>query len=130
MKNNESKEWFKTTFEKSKKEVKKFTRISKLRIEIAGLKKKVDDKYTSLGKKAFQLIKNGEIEHKFLNDEYNVIFELEKKIFDLENEIEELKKLKDDAEDGSYFGENYIKTDYSDESRGYNGEKQQKESNE
>lgn len=130
MKNNDNREWIKNTLEKSKKGVKKFTRISKLRIEIAGLKKKVDDKYTSLGKKAFQLIKNGEIEHKFLNDEYNAIFEFEKKIFDLENEIEELKKLKDDVEDDSYSGENYIKTDYSAESRSYNEEKQRKESNE
>jgi|Wag4MinimDraft_11_1082651.scaffolds.fasta_scaffold00895_6 hypothetical protein len=132
MKNYDNKEWFKSTFEKSKKEVKKFTRTGKLRIEIASLKKKADDRYTSLGKRTYQLIKDGEIGHKFLDDEYNDILDLEKKISDLENEIEELKKLRED--DDYAVENNYIKTDYTVEpnSSGMddNETKKQKESNE
>ena len=36
-----------------------FTRIGKLKMEIVGLKRKVDAKFTSLGKRVFQLVEQG-----------------------------------------------------------------------
>jgi len=108
----ENKEWFKNTFEKSKEGVVKFTRISRLRIEIASIKKKSDERFESLGKKTFQLMKDNEINHDFLLDDYKSLEKLDSKLAELENEIEELKKREEETFTSSFSSENdFIKTD-------------------
>ncbi|TYB33544.1 MAG: hypothetical protein FXF49_05805 [Flexistipes sinusarabici] len=108
----ENKEWFKNTFVKSKEGVVKFTRISRLRIEIASIKKKADERFESLGKKAFQLMKDNEINHDFLLDDYKSLEKLDGKLAELENQIEELKKREEEAFTSSFQGDNeFIKTD-------------------
>lgn len=104
------KDWFKSTFEKSKDSVMKFTRSGKIRIEIASLKKRIDERYSSLGKKAFELMKDEEFDNKFLQEDFSAITDLESKIDELENEIQSLKNSSD-AEADISVNENYIKTD-------------------
>ncbi len=108
----ENKEWFKNTFEKSKEGVVKFTRISRLRIEIASIKKKADERFESLGKKTFQLMKDNEIEHDFLSDDYKSLEKLDSKLAELENQIEELKKREEEEFTSSFSGSSeFVKTD-------------------
>lgn len=108
----ENKDWFKNTFEKSKEGVVKFTRISRVRIEIASLKRKSDERFASLGKKAFQLMKDNEINHDFLSEDFKALEKLDNKLTELENQIEELKKREEEAFTSDFPSENnFIKTD-------------------
>jgi len=108
----ENKDWFKNTYEKSKEGVVKFTRIGRLRIEIASIKKKSDERFASLGKKAFQLLKDNAINHDFLSEDYKALEKLDNKLTELENQIEELKKREEEAFTSDFPSENdFIKTD-------------------
>lgn len=109
---NENKDWFKSTFEKSKEGVVKFTRISRLRIEIASIKNKSEERFAALGKKAFQLLKDNEISHDFLSEDFEAIKKLDDKLVELENQIEELKKREEESFSRDFLNNsNFVKTD-------------------
>ncbi|KAA0257805.1 hypothetical protein FHQ18_08665 [Deferribacter autotrophicus] len=94
MKNDKTFEWLKETFEKGKLEVSKLTRISKIRIEIASLTKKKDERLKLLGKKVVALLDEGELVEEELMGEYETIKEIDAKIDELNELVEEIKAKK------------------------------------
>ncbi|MBZ4672113.1 MAG: hypothetical protein JG762_343 [Deferribacteraceae bacterium] len=84
-------EWIKEKLNKGKEELVKFTKISKVKIEIASTKKKMDEKFKNLGLKVYQMSKEGEILPEILELDFEKIKELENSIAELEELINELR---------------------------------------
>lgn len=92
-------EWIKEQFAKGKKEVIKFTKISKLKIELASEKKKMDEKLKSLGLKLYGLMKEGEVEIESLDAEKDSLVKIEQNIESILTQIESVKEKELQVED-------------------------------
>lgn len=92
-------EWIKEKFAKGKEEVIKFTKISKLKIELASEKKKMDEKLKSLGLKLYGLMKEGEVEIESLDAEKDSIVKIEQNIESILSQIESVKEKELHMED-------------------------------
>lgn len=92
-------EWIKEKLAKGKEEVIKFTKISKLKIELASEKKKMDEKLKNLGLKLYTLMKEGEVEIESLDAEKDSIVKIEQNIETILNQIESLKEKELQLED-------------------------------
>lgn len=84
-------EWIKEKLNKGKEELVKITKISKIKIEIASTKKKIDEKLKNLGLKVYQMSKEGELLPKAIEFDLEKIKELERSVVELERLITELK---------------------------------------
>ena len=84
-------EWIKEKFARGKEEVVKFTKVSKLRIEVASEKRKLDEKFKNLGLKVYGLMKDGEIDIESLYPEKEAISRIEQNIEVLLKEIEAVR---------------------------------------
>ncbi|MGA1846262.1 hypothetical protein [Deferribacter abyssi] len=94
MKNDKTFEWLKETFEKGKLEVTKLTKISKIKIEIASLIKKRDERLKLLGKKVVALLDEGGLVEEELMGEYEIIKDIDAKIDELNELIDNIKAEK------------------------------------
>jgi len=92
-------EWIKEKLNKGKEELVKFTKISKIRIEIASTKKKMEEKFKNLGLKVYQMSKEGELLPETLELDFEKIKELENSVAELERIISELKAKGFDEEE-------------------------------
>jgi len=92
-------EWIKEKLNKGKEELVKFTKISKIRIEIASTKKKMEEKFKNLGLKVYQMRKEDELLPENLELDFEKIKELENSIAELERLISELKAKGFDEEE-------------------------------
>lgn len=84
-------EWIKDKLNKGKEELVKITKISKIKIEIASTKKKIDEKLKNLGLKVYQMSKEGELQPEAIELDLEKIKELENSVVELERQITELK---------------------------------------
>lgn len=84
-------EWIKDKLNKGKEELVKITKISKIKIEIATKKKKIDEKLKNLGLKVYQMSKEGELQPEAIELDLEKIKELENSVVELERQITELK---------------------------------------
>lgn len=92
-------EWIKEKLAKGKEEVIKFTKISKLKIELASEKKKMDEKLKNLGLKLYALMKEGEVEIESLDAEKDSIVKIEQNIETILTQIESVKEKELQVED-------------------------------
>lgn len=92
-------EWIKEKFAKGKEEVIKFTKISKLKIELVSEKKKMDEKLKNLGLKLYGLTKEGEVEIESLDAEKDSIVKIEQNIESILSQIESVKEKELHMED-------------------------------
>lgn len=92
-------EWIKEQFAKGKKEVIKFTKISKLKIQLASEKKKMDEKLKSLGLKLYGLMKEGEVEIESLDAEKDSLVKIEQNIESILTQIKSVKEKELQVED-------------------------------
>ncbi|MCB4204355.1 hypothetical protein LF845_05195 [Deferribacterales bacterium Es71-Z0220] len=107
-------EWIKEKLNKGKEELVKFTKISKVKIEIASTKKKMDEKFKNLGLKVYQMSKEGEILPETLELDFEKIKELENSIAELEEFINELREKgfkEDDDLDADDKSEDIVEPD-------------------
>lgn len=84
-------EWIKDKLNKGKEELVKITKISKIKIEIASTKKKIDEKLKNLGLKVYEMSKEGELQPEAIELDLEKIKELENSVVELERQITELK---------------------------------------
>ncbi|MGB9730784.1 MULTISPECIES: hypothetical protein [Calditerrivibrio] len=89
-----SMDWLRTKIEKGKEELVKFSKISKLKLEISTLRKRKDERYKSMGKRAFKMVEDGIIDDPQLVSDYDDITKINQKVEDLELEIKAIKESK------------------------------------
>ncbi|MCA1980676.1 MAG: hypothetical protein LDL10_03975, partial [Calditerrivibrio sp.] len=89
-----SMDWLRTKIEKGKEELVKFSKISKLKLEISTLRKRKDERYKSMGKRAFKMVEDGLIDDSQIVADYDDIIRINQKIEDLELEIKAVKESK------------------------------------
>jgi hypothetical protein len=89
-----SMDWLRTKIEKGKEELAKFSKISKLKLEISTLRKRKDERYKSLGKRAFKMVEEGLLDDPQLVADYDDIIKINQKIEDLELEVKAVKEAK------------------------------------
>lgn len=93
-----SMDWLRTKIEKGKEELVKFSRISKLKLEISTLRKRKDERYKSMGKRAFKMVEEGLLDDSQVVADYDDIIRINQKIEDLELEIKAVKESKSVAD--------------------------------
>jgi len=108
-------DWLKNTFEKGKLEATKLAKISKLKIEIASLTKKKDERLKLLGKKVVALLDEGELVEEEIMAEYDAIKEIEKQIEELNHKIEEIKNLKYEPQEKDVYDADYEVYEYEED---------------
>ncbi|PMP71960.1 MAG: hypothetical protein C0187_02785 [Calditerrivibrio nitroreducens] len=89
-----SMDWLRTKIEKGKEELVKFSKISKLKLEISTLRKRKEERYKSMGKRAFKMVEDGIIDDPQLVSDYDDITKINQKVEDLELEIKAIKESK------------------------------------
>jgi predicted nucleic acid-binding Zn-ribbon protein len=89
-----SMDWLRTKIERGKEELVKFSKISKLKLEISTLRKRKDERYKAMGKRAFKLVEDGILDDSQLVADYDDIIKINQKIEDLELEIKAVKDTK------------------------------------
>ncbi|MCA1933283.1 MAG: hypothetical protein LDL13_06870 [Calditerrivibrio sp.] len=89
-----SMDWLRTKIEKGKEELVKFSKISKLKLEISTLRKRKDERYKSMGKRAFKMVEDGLMDDSQIVADYDDIIRINQKIEDLELEIKAVKESK------------------------------------
>jgi hypothetical protein len=85
-------EWLKESYEKGKEEVLRLTKIAKIKLDIAALRKKRDERLKLLGKKAIELVKSGHIDVDLIEPEYSMIKEVEAQIADRNLDVADVSK--------------------------------------
>lgn len=98
-------EWIKEKFAKGRDEVVKFTKISKLRIELVSEKRKMDEKLKNLGSKVYNLMKEGEIEIEPLDVDRDSIFKIDQNISSILSMIDSIKEKEKSLADDEYTEE-------------------------
>ncbi|MEF3255380.1 MAG: hypothetical protein K6348_07460 [Deferribacterales bacterium] len=94
-----SMDWLRTKIEKGKEELAKFSRISKLKLEISSLRKRKDERYKAMGKRAFKMVEDGLLDDPQIVADYDDIIKINHKIEDLELEIKSVKESKSSYSD-------------------------------
>ncbi|MGE4317790.1 MAG: hypothetical protein AB7E96_02695 [Deferribacterales bacterium] len=72
--------WIKDTFEKGIDEIQKLARTGSIRIDIANLKKKRDERVKLIGNKVLEKIRTGELKADDFEPDYSYILDIDKKI--------------------------------------------------
>lgn len=89
---DEKKNWLKESIVKSKEELVKLSKISKLRLELATLNRKKNIKFKNIGKKAFTLIDEGSIDKEQFEPDFSDLVNIFDSIDHIKNTIDKLKK--------------------------------------
>lgn len=79
--------WIKETFEKGLDEIQKLARTGSIKIDIANLKKKRDERVKLIGNKILEKIKKGEMKAEDYEPDYSYILSVDKKIEAKEAEL-------------------------------------------
>ena len=82
-----SSSWFKDTFEKGVEEIQKLAKTGSIKIDIANLKKKRDERVKLIGNKIIEKIRTGELKSEDFEPDYSYVVEMDKKIDAKENEL-------------------------------------------
>ena len=94
-------DWFKESFEKGKEEFLKFAKSSRIKIEVATLKKKREERVKLLGNRVLEMIKNGELDAEKFEPDYASIVNADAEISEKETEIEEIVPDRRDERTGN-----------------------------
>lgn len=79
--------WIKETFEKGMDEIQKLARTGSIKIDIANLKKKRDERVKLIGNKILEKIRKEEMKADEFEPDYSYILELDKRITAKEAEL-------------------------------------------
>lgn len=79
--------WLKETFEKGVDELQKLARTGSIKIDIANLKKKRDERVKVIGNKVLAMIKRGELKAEIFEPDYSYVLDMDAKIEKKEAEL-------------------------------------------
>lgn len=85
-------DWLKESYEKGKEEVLRLTKIAKIKLDIAALRKKKDERLKLLGKKAIELVKSGHIDVDLIEPEFSMIKDIDAEIADKNLDVSDVSK--------------------------------------
>ncbi len=91
MDKSEGKDWFAKTLNTFTEETAKVYKISRLKLEIGTANKTKNEKINLISRKLIALIQNGKIDAELFEPEYSAIIDIDKKILDMETEIDAIK---------------------------------------
>ncbi len=91
MDKSEGKDWFAKTLNSFTEETAKVYKISRLKLEIGTANKTKHEKINLISRKLIALIKDGKIDAELFEPEFSVIIDIDKKILDMEAEIDAIK---------------------------------------
>ena len=97
MDKSEGKDWFAKTLNTFTEETAKVYKISRLKLEIGTANKTKNEKINLISRKLIALIQNGKIDAELFEPEYSAIIDIDKKILDMETEIEPLNVMELDS---------------------------------
>ena len=94
--------WLKETFEKGIDEIQKLAKTGSIKIDIANLKKKRDERVKLIGNKILEKIRTGEMKAEDFEPDYSYIMDVDKKISAKEAELLEKDVTQTTAEPETY----------------------------
>jgi hypothetical protein len=84
--------WLKGSYEKGKEEVFRFSKVSRIKLDIVSLKKKKDERTKLLGGRVLELVKQGIIDKELIEPEFSMITSIDAEILDKHKEIADITK--------------------------------------
>lgn len=86
--------WLKETFEKGVDELQKLAKTGSIKIDIANLKKKRDERVKLIGNKVLAMINKGELKAEIFEPDYSYVLDMDRRI-----ELKEAELLNKEPED-------------------------------